>query len=688
MRSSLVIAFAATLALSVPAAEPDRPATPAELTTAAQVRGLTEEEAARDLPVRLRGIVVGEAPPVDSAFVLQDATEYIYVRADGVGGRPFRRGDLVEVEGVSGAGSFAPLLYMRAGRKLGTAATPEPRELGADQLNTGQYDSQWVRVRGIVRQCEPTYAWAGRWRLTVAVGGQLIAVHCNSAPSPAELIDAEVVVDGLYFNQHNVSRQFVRAQLFVPEGVPVTISVRPPADPFAAPVRPVSSLLQFERHGRVGHRQRVRGVVLHQEPDGWFWIRDGERGLKVASRQAGPLAPGDAVDVVGFPTQGGYTPRLEDAVFRKVATGPVPEPLHPADLHAAIAQDSNLIALEARLIEARRAADNFTLVLDWNGLLVPATLPAAAAERLPADCLAGSTVRATGLCTVPLTDPAPAGGLLQPRAFELRLRTHADLQVLEPPPWWNRQHLFWGLGIATAISLAIAAAVLWAARRRVRDQELQRAKAEAEFSAILTERNRMAREIHDTLAQGLAAISMQLELAKNVPTGERAGVDCHLEKAHQLVRDNLTEARSAIWNMRSQALETHDLAGALEGILRQLTAGRPIATSCRVDGPRRRLAPQTENELLRLGQEAITNAVKHAAPAHLDVSLTFGDKDVALVVTDDGVGFEPARVANAGSEHLGLVGMRERAAQLGGELEITSAPGRGTRIALRTRTPD
>ena len=657
------------------------------LTSAAQVLSLTEEQAARALPIRLRGVVVGDAPPVGNAFVLWDTKDFIYVRVDYPDTVTFRRGDLVEVEGTSGAGGFAPLLYVSAGRKLGEGELPEPRELTAEQLIAGQFDAQWVRVRGIVRQCEPQSGWAGRWRLTLALGGQLVAVHVDSEQPLAGLVDAEVVVDGLYFNQHNVSRQFVRAQIFVPAGVPVATIVAAPADPFATPVRAAGSLLQFERHERHGHRLHVRGTVIHQADRGWFWLRDGEHGLLVASRQNERLVPGDRVDVVGFPTQGGYTPRLEDAVFRKVAEGEAPVAVVPADVREAITHDSDLLALEARLVEARRTAEGVALVLDWQGGLVPATLIQRGDQAVPATWIPGSLVRATGLCAVSLDDPPPASGLLEPHAFELWLRTPADLVVLQPPPWWSRQRILWALGIATAVSLLGAAVVWLTARRRLQEGAIRRAKAEAEFTAILAERNRVAREIHDTLAQGLGAISMQLELAKNATEGDCATVARHLETAHRLVRENLSDARVSIWNMRSQALETHDLAGALEGILRQLSAGRPVEAVFWVDGARRRLAPQTENELLRLGQEAIANALKHAAPQRVEVTLRFAEKQVELVVVDDGVGFDPEHVAH-GTHGFGLMGMHERAAQLGAQLEITSAPGRGTRVALCARTPD
>jgi len=356
-------------------------------------------------------------------------------------------------------------------------------------------------------------------------------------------------------------------------------------------------------------------------------------------------------------------------------------------MRAAIAHDSDLVAIDARLVESRRTRDGVALVLDWQGSLVPAVLPIPDGEPVTADWIPGSLVRATGICTVSKAESAPAGGLWEPRAFELQLRTAADLSVLQPPPWWTRGRILWTLGSLAGGLLLAVAGVMLAARRRLRDQEIRRAKAEAEFSAILAERNRLAREIHDTLAQGLAAISMQLELAKTEGEKDRAAAGDHLEIAHRLVRESLAEARASIWNMRSQVLETHDLPGALEKILRQLAAGTPVESTFRVTGERAHLPPFIEGELLRIGQEAITNALKHAAPHHVGVALLFAERQVGLVVTDDGIGFDAARVG-IGSGRFGLVGMRERAAQLGAQLEIASSPGKGTRISLRVQTPD
>lgn len=656
------------------------------LTRAGEVLNLSEEQAARSLPVRLRGVVLGDAPPVGKAFVVWDGSESLYVRKPEPDGAPFQRGDRVELEGSTGSGGFAPLLYMSAGRKIGAGPLPEPRELSFEELMAGQFDAQWVRVRGIVRQCVPSEAWSGRWKLALATGDQLIAVHVNSELSPERLVDAAVVVDGLFFNQHNVSRQFVRAVLFVPEGVPIAIRTAAPADPFAAPVRPVGSLLRFERQGRYGHRVHVRGQVLHQLPGRGLWIRDGDRGLRVAALQPERLAVGDTVEVLGFPVLGSYTPRMEDAVFRRVGAGEPPRPVEPADVRAAIAHDSDLVAIAADLVEVRRLPERVALALDWHGERIAATLPLADDVPAPAGWTPGSLVRATGICAVPEGETAPESGRWEPRAFELLLRSAADLQVLQPAPWWTPPRMLRALGALAVGLVLVIAGVMLAARRRLREQRARRAQAEAEFAAILAERSRLAREIHDTLAQGLAAVSIQLELAKTTPPDDRAAVGRHVETAHRLVRGSLADARASIWNMRAQMLETHDLGGAIEGILRQLAEGTPVAARCTVTGVRRRLPPVTENELLRIGQEAIVNAMKHAAPRQVDVRLEFSEQAVELMIADDGAGFDPDQaVARAGS--YGLAGMRERAARIDARLTLESAPGRGTRVTVNAPAP-
>jgi signal transduction histidine kinase len=292
----------------------------------------------------------------------------------------------------------------------------------------------------------------------------------------------------------------------------------------------------------------------------------------------------------------------------------------------------------------------------------------------------GSRMRVTGICSVIHDYVRPMAGVWKPQGFQMLIRSPADLTVLAAPPWWTPQHLINVLVVVSVALLLAASAVFLHARRRLNEQARRRTMVEAEFAAMLAERNRVAREIHDTLAQGLAATSVQLRLAKKT-AGNAEMLGHHLDAAQQFVRESLEEARNSIWNMRSQVLENGDLAAALKDILRQMVDGAEVETRFEVAGKAHRLAPVVESNLLRVGQEAITNAAKHAQARHINVKLEFGEKQFQLTVSDDGRGFDPAQTA-LGAGGFGLVGMRERIAALHGELSLRSAPGQGAEIKL------
>jgi ligand-binding sensor domain-containing protein/signal transduction histidine kinase len=220
------------------------------------------------------------------------------------------------------------------------------------------------------------------------------------------------------------------------------------------------------------------------------------------------------------------------------------------------------------------------------------------------------------------------------------------------------------------VLLALAAWQLY--RMRVRRMAHQ-------FSAVLGERNRIAREIHDNLAQDILGISVQLELVARLMPAAAEAAKSHLDRARILVRNSMTEARRYVWDLRSQELQKKDLPAALRDTTKRLTAENDVEAVVEVTGPLRPLPLPVETNLLRIGQEAINNAVKHARANRIDVALNFDTRNVRLSIRDDGRGFDPAQIADG---HFGLIGMRERAEQIGGVLMIDSAVESGTQIAI------
>ncbi len=648
------------------------------LTNAAQIRDLKTAQAARAVPVHLRGVVIDQASPRDQAVILADETAGIYLRADANLFHDCRRNDLLEIDGVTDPGQFAPIVKVSAVRKVGTAPLPAPRPVSYQELITGAPDGQWVEITGVVRRCLSIAP--NIWRLYLAANGGIVSVRGTMPGNPQVQEDAEVRVQAVCLYAFNQKRQVLTAVLQVPEGLMVQVEKPAPTDPYSAPLRSADSLLQFSPDSAIGHRVHVRGIVTHAQPGSLVWIRDGNSGLRIQTQQDENLQPGDEIDVLGFPAYGSSSPLLQDALFQKTGVAQPPVPIFCVATNTLKFED-DLIAVEAMISDVQPVLEGTALTLNSGGTIFKALLKSSPGNRDTFDWEPGSKVRVAGICSVVHDDPRPMIGVWQPQSFQILMRSPADLTVISRPSWWTPPHIILCLGGITGGLMLVTGVVMLLARHRLKEQGRQRAMAEAEFAAILAERNRLAREIHDTLAQGLVATSVQLRLARKQTNGATQSLQQHLDSAQQLVRQSLQEARNSIWNMRSQVLENGDLAGALKGILQQMTDSTEVQAEFEIAGHARRLAPVIENNLLRVGQEAITNATKHAQAGRIRVKIEFSDTLFQLSVSDDGHGFDPA-VPRSGNGGFGLVGMRERVAELQGELNIRSTPGHGSEIKL------
>jgi PAS domain S-box-containing protein len=198
-------------------------------------------------------------------------------------------------------------------------------------------------------------------------------------------------------------------------------------------------------------------------------------------------------------------------------------------------------------------------------------------------------------------------------------------------------------------------------------------------AAILEERNRMARDIHDTLAQGFTGVIVQLEAAEDaIGCSRRKEANEHLQRAAQLARRSLSEARRSVHALRPEALQAGNFWDALQGIVKNTTAGTALHTMFELRGQLRNLPAVWQENLLHIGQEGLTNALKYAHARNFETRLTSDTKELRLELRDDGDGFE----VNARHDGFGLAGMRERVEQMGGSLKITSARGKGTKLVV------
>jgi PAS domain S-box-containing protein len=456
-----------------------------QLTTADQLRHLTAEQADQHYPVKLRGVVTFFDESLFSRFI-QDETAGIYLR-ESTNTPVLIPGQIVEVEGVTSPGEYAPLVEPLKVHIVGKATLPAAKRTSFDELASGQEDSQLVEVVGIVRSIQPEEATLYQ-RLEIATGGGRLTVYAmpSSVTNMEELVDSTVRVRGVCSTVFNRQRQLFAIRLMIPRAEDLVIEKPAPREPFAGPVQSIGSLLQFTPQGTYGHRVQVAGTVICQQAGRTLYIQNDRDGLFVQTRQKNPLNVGDLVEVLGFPAQGEYTPLLQDAIFRQIGSGQEPRPdLITADEALRGTNDCRLVRIEAKLLNRAQHSREQFLVLESGDFIFHAYQERADAADAFASLQDGSKLSVTGVC---LIEPGKwqAGENWRAKSFHLLLRSPADVTVLQAPPWWTLRRLLWIMGL---LGLGVLGASVWVGvlRRRVQQQtEIIRQKLQVE--ATLKER--------------------------------------------------------------------------------------------------------------------------------------------------------------------------------------------------------
>jgi PAS domain S-box-containing protein len=387
---------------------------------------------------------------------IHDSTAGIYVNT-GDEQLTLQPGDLAEVEGVTKRG-FLPEIANPRLRVLGRERMPSPHLVSFRDLATGREDSQWVEIEGIVRSAAEQ---GGQLILEIVADGRLKAHLPTYSPRAASLVDAEVRVRGTCGGLFNARGQLLGVELFVPSLAYIDVKTPAPTDPFALPLQPLQSLLQFRPEGLSRHRVKVEGIVILQRLGRTVFIRDDNQAIYAETQQMTSLGLGDRVEVVGFPAAGEYTPILEDAIFQKVGSGPAAKPVAITAEEAMKGHyDAMMVQIEGRLLNRTVGPGEQILILESGKTVFNGELRGAEGVGELASLPLGSRLLLTGVCRVRVDENRV------PQAFRILLRTPDDLEILERPSWWTVKRALGVLGIMAALILG---ALAWVAllRRRV-----------------------------------------------------------------------------------------------------------------------------------------------------------------------------------------------------------------------------
>lgn len=405
---------------------------------------------------------------------------------------------------------------------------------------------------------------------------------------------------------------------------------------------------------------RIRGVVTLTHP---LYVQDSSAGVPIEVNKPLPLNLGDEVEITGTLANSGYTSRVEASSIRLLWDRTLAVPLSISSTQAASgAFNSSLVEIRGYLRSKHMEQDG-TIVLNMGDESQSFTtiLRNSFSHSAYADWQPGSWLRVHGICVL-------GGGLVSNgAAFTVLMRSPADIEVLAGPPWWTGPRILW---VIIPVVLAILLGLFVYLR-------IERWK----MRAILSERERLAHEMHDTLAQSFAGIGFHLQGMRNMIRGgalsKPTDFTDKLDQACDIVAQTHREASAGIAALHPEADGGRDLLVALEHYAVRMLNADTLPLVLEREGTPRELSFPVRDTLFQVGREAISNVIRHGRANSIVLRLRYESKNVVFEVRDDGIGFVEHE-----SSGFGLETMRRRCEAVSAELNVASAPGKGTVISV------
>jgi signal transduction histidine kinase len=353
------------------------------------------------------------------------------------------------------------------------------------------------------------------------------------------------------------------------------------------------------------------------------------------------------------------------------------------DFHA---KDLTLLQMEfvtvvADVLGVRIMQDETILQCQSDDTMIEAILPHGSPPQ--PYYIAGDRLRLTGICELTTTHPIQRTEWID--GFRIRMADENAVSLLSRGPWWTPARLQTALGAMSVVALLGTVGTLFFRRTVAKQARIIGEKLSD--AAVSDERDRMARDLHDTLEQQLAGVALQLDGLNKVAKTNPALISARLKLARRMLRHTRVEARRSVWDLRSQVLELQGLGIALRSMAHGASPEDGPRVTLEIAEPVRPLPAGSDFHLLRIAQEALANAIKHANAREIIISLKETPDHIVLTIHDDGQGFAPSPLSTTDASHFGLIGIHERAEKIGASLDIRSSPGHGCSITVSLSNP-
>jgi signal transduction histidine kinase len=615
-------------------------------------------------------------------------------------------GDQIRIQGTTTAGLYFPGVDVASLQIIGHGDPPNAVPASYDDLATGRFHYQRIIVEGLGRTL--TALDENRTLLRLAIGSRVLEVRIDAPLETAPaLIDARLRITALAAGGINDRRQLVVPYIRVTDWKDVVVMT--PAKPFTElPWVSVTNLLRFTgKPDEAAQSVRIHGLVLALFPDGRLYARDQEQPVITPPASAPPgakplasaicirveihysLHPGDHFIAVGFPVMEGFTASLADARLLEITSGAPPEPVE-VNLRAFLngSHDADLVQLNqpVTLRDHFRTSDGYELRLDASGTPLRAFMPheyftpgnngtlgATPTAHFDSEgnlaLEKGATLSVSGICQIEAS--IDKGFRSQPERASLLLRSPGDIRVLSAAPFWSARRLVIASSMLAGLVLL---AFIWIAAQR---RQISALSSRIMQQATLDERQRIAREFHDTLEQELTGLSLRLDAATTRPLEDKART--LIETSRSLVSRIQSEARNLVADLRDTE-QPPELASALRDLQARMPPDAPTLTLDLQPIPP--ISGPVSHHLRMIAQEAITNAIKHAHATALTLHLSGTPTRLKLCITDNGHGFDPTAATTGKPGHFGCMGIRERARKIGAEVGWESERGKGTSVCI------
>lgn len=689
----------------------------------AEVLALSGEQLAAEVPVRVQGIVTLAA----DAIVIQEGDRAIWVvwplphddggipgtMADGAV-KMLEPGMRVEVTGSAFAGGYAPTVRAEEIRILGGGALPEPLRADLGRLFLGADNARRIEIGRsddvIVQGCRDNGA---NWILVLDVASRrcLLTIEKSLLPErPDFLIDTRIRVVAIAGAKRNSRGEFVAPNFRLASAADIVVLERAPSSPFDAPRIDLATLARYRPDPLPRRRVQTEGVVTWWVPGQYGYLQKDLVGVRVEAPVGPALEPGDRVRVAGFIDTSRNIAGIAEGIVERIGRGEPPaaaqitpkkiaELLSWSSKEGRIATPSNyagvLVTFPATLVERQRTVHGWSFTLSDGEMMIVARLPEGepvspeAVEKVKI----GSEVAVTGVAQPDMGGPADlvlTDSNVDTGDVELLLRSPADMLVLRQPSWWTAPRLAVAAGI---LGTVLAGTAAWSLRLRRRgtllSQELaaeqqRRREADVAFHATLRERSRLAANLHDTVLQTVTGITYQLATCRDDDGHFSDDAPKALDMVERMVGHAVQQLRGTVWALKATTPRDRPLPHSVAQLAMKLghEYGRNVVID--VDESLPPVAEFVAGNLLLIAQEALLNALRHAHAHTVTVSLRLDSAadTIVLGVHDDGQGFTSAGHDGPLSDHFGIAGMQERAAQLGGTCTITSRPAGGTTVSV------